>query len=110
MKALHAGDSERHRRALEDSLFQAILTLKNVEECRKFFADLTTPAELEALADRWAVVDLLERDIPYREIHEQTGVSVTTIGRVARSFSTGNGGYELAYRRLKRRGSKRTQA
>lgn len=106
MKALHAGDSARERRALEDSLYKAVLTLKNVDECRRFFADLTTPAELEALADRWAVVELLERGIPYREINERTGVSVTTVGRVARFLSTGNGGYELAYRRLRRRGKK----
>ena len=109
MKALHAGESERHRRSLEDHLFRAVLTLKNVDECRRFFADLTTPAELEALADRWAVVELLERGIPYREIHDRTGVSVTTIGRVARFLTTGNGGYELAFQRLKRRGGKRAQ-
>ena len=109
MKALHAGEPERHRRALENSLFEAVLTLKNVDECRMFFADLTTPAELEALADRWAVVDLLERGIPYREIHDQTGVSVTTIGRVARFLTTGNGGYELAYQRLKRRGARQVR-
>ena len=79
MKALHSAESQRERRALEDSLFKAILTLKNVEECRRFFSDLTTPAELEALADRWSVVDLLELGIAYREIHDRTGVSVTTI-------------------------------
>lgn len=106
MKALHAREPERQRRALENSLFEAVLTLRNVEECRQFFTDLTTPAELEALADRWAVVDLLERGIPYREIHERTGVSVTTVGRVARFLTTGNGGYELAYQRLKRRGAR----
>lgn len=110
MKALHAGESARQRRALEDSLFKAILTLKNVDECRQFFADLTTPSEMEALADRWSVVQLLERGIPYREIHKMTGVSVTTIGRVARFLTTGNGGYELAYKRLKRRGGGKAQA
>ena len=45
------------------------------------------------MADRWAVVECLRRGLPYREIHRQTGVSVTTIGRVARYLAQGNGGY-----------------
>jgi TrpR-related protein YerC/YecD len=72
------------RRWHERGLYQAILTLKTVEECRAFFRDLCTPAELEAMADRWAVVECWSAALPYREIHEATGVSVTTIGRVAR--------------------------
>jgi uncharacterized protein YerC len=52
------------------------------------------------MSDRWAVVEWLERGLPYREIHKHTGVSVTTIARVARYVSTGNGGYDLAARRL----------
>ncbi len=110
MKTLHAGESEQERRSLEDRLFEAVLTLKNVEECRKFFTDLTTPAELEALADRWSVVGLLEDEVPYREIHDRTGVSVTTIGRVARFLTTGSGGYQLAYQRLKRKSRKQARA
>lgn len=84
----------------ERHLFQAILTLRSVDECRAFFRDLCTPAELEAMADRWAVVEYLERGLPYREIHRLTGVSVTTIGRVARYVGDGNGGYSLAATRL----------
>jgi uncharacterized protein YerC len=49
------------------------------------------------------VVNLLQRNMPYREIHAQTGVSVTTIGRVARYLAAGNGGYALAVRRLQER-------
>ena len=56
-------------------------------------------AELQALADRWAVVELLRENRPYREIHRLTGVSVTTIGRVARYLLGGNGGYALAVAR-----------
>jgi len=52
------------------------------------------------MADRWAVVDHLKRSVPYREIHRLTGVSVTTIGRVARFLGHGNGGYEVATQRL----------
>jgi len=82
---------------------QAVLTLRTVDECRDFFRDLCTPAELQALADRWSVVGLLQDGLPYREINRQTGVSVTTIGRVARYLAAGNGGYALAARRLKER-------
>lgn len=82
---------------------QAVLTMRTVEECRDFFRDLCTPAELQALSDRWTVVGLLQDGLPYREINRQTGVSVTTIGRVARYLAAGNGGYALAARRLKER-------
>jgi TrpR-related protein YerC/YecD len=79
-----------------DSLCRAMLALENVSEMRAFLQDLCTPAELEALADRWRVVPYLLRGMPYREIHERTAVSVTTIGRVARFLSQGNGGYRAA--------------
>ena len=90
----------RQEQLHERALCAAILHLKSVEECRSFFRDLCTPAELQAMADRWAVVELLERGLPYREIHKQTGVSVTTIGRVARFVSTGSGGYRVVTARL----------
>jgi TrpR-related protein YerC/YecD len=99
----HRGITPRQEAAAERSLLQAVLTLRTVEECRDFFRDLCTPAELQALADRWSVVALLRQNLPYREIHRQTGVSVTTIGRVARYLENGNGGYSLALRRLTER-------
>ena len=92
--------SPRQQAAFERNLYQAVLTLRSVEECRAFFRDLCTPAELEALADRWACVEGLERGLPYREVHRTTGVSVTTVGRVARYLADGNGGYRLAAQRL----------
>ena len=97
---LHRPLSRRQEAQHERSLYQAILALQAPDECRAFFRDLCTPAELEAMADRWAVVEWLERGTPYREIHKATGVSVTTIGRVARYVSDGNGGYDLALRRI----------
>lgn len=63
---------------------------------QQFLEDLCTPAELEALSDRWAVVPLLADGVSYRQIHERTGVSVTTIGRVARHLEGGAGGYRAA--------------
>jgi TrpR-related protein YerC/YecD len=80
--------------ALPD-LMRAISLIKNEEEALKFMTDLCTPAELESMADRWQVVPLLRQGIPYRSIHDQTGVSVTTITRVARCLSLGTGGYGL---------------
>lgn len=99
----HRGISPRQEAAAERALYQAVLTLRSSEECRDFFRDLCTPAELQALADRWAVVGLLQQGLPYREIHRVTGVSVTTIGRVARYLAAGNGGYALAARRIAER-------
>jgi TrpR-related protein YerC/YecD len=93
-------DSDRERRRSEDALFRAITSLKDIGECRNFFRDLCTPAELQALVDRWQVVELLQQKLPYRRIHELTGVSVTTIGRVARFMADGFGGYSTAIARV----------
>ena len=92
-------DSARRQKRDEDALFRAVNSLRDVEECRSFFKDLCTPAELQALVDRWQVVGLLKQDMPYRKIHDITGVSVTTIGRVARFLNDGFGGYETAFAR-----------
>jgi len=81
-------------------LFRAILALDTAESLEALFTDLCTPAELEALIDRWRVVPHLLREEPYREIHDQTAVSVTTIGRVARTLQFGTGGYRQAFERL----------
>lgn len=89
-------DPEKARHAL----FQAVLSLRSASECEQFLTDLCTPAELEALVDRWAVVGFLNDGLPYRKIHELTGVSVTTIGRVARFLTTGSGGYNRVLKRL----------
>jgi TrpR-related protein YerC/YecD len=97
----HRHLTPRQEAAHERALYQAVLALGSVEECRAFFRDLCTPAELEAMADRWVVAEMLGRDLPYREIHRLTGVSVTTIGRVARYLNAGNGGYQGALAKRK---------
>src|ERR1700722_12473868 len=99
MKA-HRNLSPRQEALAERNLCVAVAALQTHEEARAFFRDLCTPAELQAMADRWAVVDHLKRGMPYREIHRLTGVSVTTIGGVARFLGSGNGGYEVAAQRL----------
>lgn len=77
----------------EDTLCKALLSLDTLPQMRALLRDLCTPAELEALTDRWRVVPYLLDELPYREIHDRTAVSITTIGRVARCLNAGNGGY-----------------
>ena len=96
----HRNVTPRQEALAERNLCAALAALRTPDECRAFLRDLCTPAELQAMADRWAVVDLLRRALPYREIHRITGVSVTTIGRVARFLAAGNGGYVIAAGRL----------
>ena len=79
-----------------DALAGALAALTQPQAVRAFLADLCTPAELESMADRWRVVPLLLEGVPYREIHDRTLVSVTTIGRVARTLERGAGGYAAA--------------
>ncbi|MDH4022594.1 MAG: YerC/YecD family TrpR-related protein [Gammaproteobacteria bacterium] len=93
---------KRDEEAAEQSLFRAILSLRDVGEVRSFLVDLCTPAELQALKDRWLVAELLDRNLPYRQIHDRTGVSVTTIGRVARYLNNGAGGYSKALQRRRK--------
>lgn len=87
----------------ENQLYEAIVAIRDVSEAKKFFEDLCTPNERQAMADRWRVVLPIKKGIPYRTICEQTGVSVTTIGRVARSITHGQDGYNLIFDRIKRK-------
>ncbi len=91
----------------EKELVEAMLTLRNADECRRFLYDLCTPKEIADLADRWWVARLLdEGKHSYRDIHVLTKVSVTTIGRVARFLQQESfKGYRLVLDRLK--GSRR---
>jgi len=67
------------------SLFEALLLLQTPEECESFLKDLCTPAELEALQERWVVAQLLaQEELSYREVQDATGTSLMTITRVAR--------------------------
>lgn len=96
-------DPETPADSAEVKLCKALLSLRDVAEMRAFLRDLCTPAELEALIDRWNVVPYALAGMPYREIHEHTAVSITTIGRVARFLNSGSGGYRIAAARLRTR-------
>jgi TrpR-related protein YerC/YecD len=83
------------------SLCDALVSLRSADEAKAFLDDLCTPAEFEAMIDRWRVAQLLDQGKPYREISELTEVSVTTIGRVARFMELGTGGYRTVLDRMK---------
>lgn len=95
----HNEQQQKALKAAAESLYTAFLTLEKPAEVRQFLLDLCTPAELEAIVDRWWTANLLNEGRSYREISEITGVSVTTIGRVARYLNMGEGGYRMALRR-----------
>jgi TrpR-related protein YerC/YecD len=103
MKPRPESDREKSSDAPLKALSRAFAALERPQDVQAFLRDLCTPAELEAMADRWRVVPLLRKGVPYREIHDLTGVSVTTIGRVARSLEHGAGGYAVAIERLSAR-------
>ena len=67
------------------NLIEALLLLENKEEAKHFLKDLCTPQELSVLSERWKVCQLLDQGtMSYRDIHQKTKASLTTIGRVAR--------------------------
>ena len=85
-----------------DHLFQAILTLKNPEECYIFFEDVCTVNELLSFAQRYEVARMLRSGNTYLEIAEKTGASTATISRVNRSLNYGNDGYDMIFERLEK--------
>lgn len=85
-------------------LFEAILTLKSVEECRLFFEDVCTIKELQSIAQRFQVACQLDASKNYNQVYEDTGVSSATICRVNKCLQYGDGGYRIALDRLKEAG------
>ncbi len=83
-----------------DTMFEGILSLKNKEECYKFFEDLATINELLSLSQRFEVAALLKGGHTYQDIAEKTGASTATISRVNRSLNYGCDGYELVFDRI----------
>ena len=84
-----------------DTLYQAIASLKDVDECRKFLQDLCTVSELKAMEQRMEVAMLLDQGMIYSEILERTGASSATISRVNRCLHYGADGYRTVIPRLK---------
>ena len=82
-------------------LFAAILQLKDVEECHKFFEDICTVQEVKVMAQRLDAAVLLDEGAGYQQISEQVGISTATISRVSRCLNYGAGGYRMAIDRMK---------
>lgn len=83
-------------------LFEAVLALNTQEECRAFFQDLCTVAELRAMAQRLEVAQLLDEGLIYNDILQRTGASSATISRVNRALQYGADGYKTVLPRLKK--------
>lgn len=83
-----------------DRLFEAILSLKDIDECYKFFEDICTVSELRSLSQRLEVAKMLEANRTYGEIAGKTGASTATISRVKRCLNYGADGYKLVLNRL----------
>ena len=81
-------------------LFEAILTLKSVDECYAFFEDICTVNEIKALAQRLEVAKMLQEKKTYQEIQQYTHASTATISRVNRCLSYGSDGYKLILERV----------
>jgi TrpR-related protein YerC/YecD len=84
-----------------DALIEAILRLDDREDAERFLRDLCTLGELRDMAQRWAVVRLLDEGLHYAEISKRTGASTATITRIASWLNHGEDGYRRALARLK---------
>ena len=84
-----------------DKMYEAILSLNTVEECKQFFEDLCSISEIMAMEQRYQVASCLHKGMIYNDILAETGASSATISRVNRSLQYGKGGYELVFDRLK---------
>ena len=93
--------TKNEKREHSDVLYQAILTLRDLDECKKFFSDLCTVAELRAMEQRFEVAMLLSDGMIYNDILERTGASSATISRVNRSLNYGADGYTTVLPRVK---------
>jgi len=81
------------------AMYEAILALRDIDECMKFFDDLCSVTEIRAMEQRYQVAVLLNGGHIYSDILEQTGASSATISRVNRSLLYGAGGYDIVFRR-----------
>ena len=84
-----------------DDLFAAMQKLETKEEYYRFFEDISTIAEINALAQRFAVAKMLDEEMTYTDIANLTGASTATISRVKRCLNYGADGYQLVLKRLR---------
>lgn len=86
--------SQKDKPTLVNDLYMTLMKIKTVEDFHIFMEDLCTPAEIEAMANRWQVAKLLNKGMTYREVNMRTGVSMATVTRVARFLSHEGSGYK----------------
>lgn len=79
-----------------DSFFSAVLKLRSIEDCYRFFEDILTIPELKSISQRWEVATLLHEGLTYSEISKRLNVSTATICRVNKALEYGAGGYRIA--------------
>ncbi|SHH86854.1 MULTISPECIES: YerC/YecD family TrpR-related protein [Virgibacillus] len=83
-----------------DELFEAILSLKDKEECYRFFDDIATMSEIQSLSQRLQVAKMLTQGATYNAIEEKTNASTATISRVRRCINYGSDGYKIVLDRI----------
>ena len=93
--------NKHNKKPRSEAMYKAILSLKTVDECMKFFDDLCTVSEILAMEQRYQVASCLDDGMIYTDILSETGASSATISRVNRSLQYGSGGYEIVFSRIK---------
>lgn len=83
------------------ALFDAILSLDNLDECARFFEDVCTIKEIQDLSQRYAVARMLDEGEKYQKIEAATGASTATISRVNKCLAYGSGGYRAVLKKNK---------
>ncbi|MBR6742060.1 MAG: hypothetical protein IKM09_01315 [Clostridia bacterium] len=94
MEKLHTKDVDR--------LFEAILSLKSIEECYMFFEDACTVKEILDIAQRYKAANMLNNGANYVDVCKETGMSSATVSRVSKCLEYGKGGYKLVIERIKK--------
>lgn len=91
--------SEKWLNKDSEELFRVIVSLKNLDEAKRFLRDLLTEKEIIEFSQRWKVVNMLNQNVSYVKIKAETGMSSTTIARIADWLKNGTGGYRLMLNR-----------
>lgn len=91
-----------------NEFFSALLQLQTTDEARRFLRDLLTEAEIKEFTNRWKVVRLLNKRMPYEIITKQTGMSSTTIARIAKWLNGKFGGYKLMLKKINKKAEHHT--
>jgi TrpR-related protein YerC/YecD len=99
--ALEGEMNKLPKKPRNEEMYKAILTLKSLDECMRFFDDLCTVTELMAMEQRYQVASCLDKGMIYNDILAETGASSATISRVNRSLQYGRGGYAIVFDRMK---------